>query len=136
MRALFSAFPQDRIEWHGEKTLSEIAVLLSRSALYVWPGCGEAYGLAYLEAEAAGVPVVAQAVAGVPEVVEHGSTGLLTPPDDIGAYAEAIAQLLADREKRRTMAAAARHFVVSERSLETAAARLDAILKEHLEHRP
>ncbi len=60
----------------------------------MWPGSGEAYGIAYLEAQAAGLPVIAQWTAGVPEVVEDGVTGLLTLEGDVAAYAEAIRRMI------------------------------------------
>ncbi len=119
---------RDRITWHGEKTTAEIAVLLSESALYVWPGCGEAYGLAYLEAQAAGVPVVAQAIAGVPEVVADGRTGVLTPANDTNAYAGAIARLLTDEGERARLAAAARAETLANHSIDGAARQLNTIL--------
>lgn len=130
--ALFAGFDEDRIVWHGEKPTAGIADLLSRSALYVWPGCGEAYGLAYLEAQAAGLPVVAQQIAGVPEVVVHGRTGLLTSPGDVDAYAQAIERLLTDDGDRTALARGARAFARDERSLDRAAVRLGAILDEYL----
>ena len=130
VEALFAGFAQGRILWHGELSQAEIARTLSRASIYTWPGCGEAYGLAYLEAQAAGLPVVAQAIAGVPEVVLDGRTGLLTPPGDIENHAAAIRALLTDDVKRRELAARAREFVTEERSLEGAAARLKAILRE------
>ena len=132
VRALFSTFDDGRIIWRGERSTLEIAAELATSGIYVWPGCNEAYGLAYLEAQAAGLPVVAQATAGVPEVVMAGTTGLLTPADDLQAYADAIAELLNDEKQRRTMAAAAHGFVHQERSLSAAAKRLEIILRKHL----
>jgi glycosyltransferase involved in cell wall biosynthesis len=132
VRALFAGFGEERIIWHGQKTESEIATLLSESALYVWPGSGEAYGLAYLEAQAAGLPVVAQEVAGVPEVVVHGRTGLLTPPGDVDAYAQAIERLLAGDEERNALAKAARIFAGEERSLDHASEQMGAILNQYL----
>ncbi|MBY2916919.1 glycosyltransferase family 4 protein [Rhizobium leguminosarum] len=129
VQALFADFP-GRIEWLGERNAIEIAELLGRGGLYVWPGCGEAYGLAYLEAQAAGLPVVAQETAGVPAVVEAGVTGLLTPEGDVAAYAEAVAALLDDRQRRDAMGQAARRFVLGERSLAMAAQRLDGILRD------
>lgn len=78
IEALFSGFARERIVWHGQMDQSGVARLLAQGQIYVWPGCGEAYGLAYLEAQAAGLPVVAQAIAGVPSVVVDGRTGLLT----------------------------------------------------------
>jgi glycosyltransferase involved in cell wall biosynthesis len=132
VRTLFSGFGADRVVWHGEKGPDEIADLLSQAAVYVWPGCGEAYGLAYLEAQAAGLPVVAQAIAGVPEVVSHGRTGLLTPAGDIDAYARAIEQLLTGQDERSAFAHAARIFAGEERSLDRAAVRLGEILDRTL----
>ncbi|OWV61278.1 glycosyl transferase [Rhizobium sp. N122] len=129
VEALFSAFPAGRIEWLGERDAAEIAGLLGRGGIYVWPGCGEAYGLAYLEAQAAGLPVVAQETAGVPAVVEAGVTGLLTGDGDVAAYAAAVAALLDDGDRRDAMGQAARRFVLGERSLAMAAERLDGILR-------
>jgi glycosyltransferase involved in cell wall biosynthesis len=128
VEALFANIPQGRITWHGQKTQEEIAALLSQAAVFVWPGHGEAYGLAYLEAQAAGVPVVAQAVAGVPEAVADGRSGLLTPPGDIAAYAAAIALLLTDQVTRQRLAEGARSFVTGERSMDIMAERLDGIV--------
>ena len=130
VEAEFSPIPQDRVEWLGAKEPAEVPEILRMAGVYVWPGCGEAYGLAYLEAQAAGLPVVAQHVAGVPEVVRHGGTGLLTPAGDVVAYASAIERLLTNAAERRELGAAARRFVLDERSLEAAAGRLAAILPE------
>lgn len=132
VEALFASFSPERIQWHGEMGASEIASLFTQSALYVWPGCGEAYGLAYLEAQAAGLPVVAQAIAGVPEVVINGRTGVLTPPGDMVAYAQAIRSALLNVQTRNDMAFAARQFVRDERSLEVASLRLDDILNQYV----
>ena len=52
--ALFAGFGPERVIWHGQQDQHDIARLLAASAIYVWPGCGEAYGLAYLEAQAGG----------------------------------------------------------------------------------
>ncbi|GAC1042924.1 glycosyltransferase family 4 protein [Rhizobium sp. No.120] len=130
--SLFSAFGENRIIWCGERSTTEIAQELATAGLYVWPGCNEAYGLAYLEAQAAGLPVVAQATAGVPEVVMAGMTGLLTQEGDIEAYAGAIAELLNDASRHRAMANAAYDFVHQERSLPAASRRLETILRTYL----
>lgn len=124
----FSAATHGRITWHGEATSAQIAGLMAESAFYVWPGYGEAYGLAYLEAQAAGLPVVSQRIAGVPEAVLDGVTALLTPPGDADAFARGIEKLLTDRRARAAMAAAAHRFVVTERTLDRAAGRVGEIL--------
>ena len=130
VHALFADFAPGRIVFHGEKTAPEIAALLSKASLYLWPGHGEAYGLAYLEAQAAGLPVLAENTAGVCEVVVDGVTGILTPPGNAQAYATALTQLSQDDKRRATMAAAARRFATIERALPAAAARLDLLLQQ------
>jgi glycosyltransferase involved in cell wall biosynthesis len=127
VRSLFAAFEPERISWLGERKPEEMPRILAGGDIYVWPGFGEAFGLAYLEAQAAGLPVVAMAIAGVPEVVRHGTTGLLAPPD-AAAYAAAIRRLLTDAGLRRSMGADARRFVLEERSLERAATTLKSLL--------
>lgn len=128
VQRLFETFDPHRIVWQGEQNPTDVADILSRSSLYVWPGHGEAYGLAYLEAQAAGLPVIAENIAGVPEVVREGETGLLTASGDINGYADAITTLLTRHDLRRDMARKARQFATEERSLEKAAATLNDIL--------
>jgi len=126
VRALFAAV-QDRVDWAGLCPPARVADLLAHSDLYLWPGYGEAYGLAYLEAQAAGLPVVAQRVAGVPEVVTE-ATGLLTPPDDLPAYRAAVAALITDTALRQALGQAARARVLARHSFQAASARLQDIL--------
>lgn len=134
VRQMFDALDARRLIWHGECDAAAIADILSRASLYVWPGHGEAYGLAYLEAQAAGLPVISEHVAGVPEVVRDGETGILTPPGDVQAYADAILRMLTDTQLRQAMAKNARRFAIEERSLQSAAATLKHIL-DHLPER-
>jgi glycosyltransferase involved in cell wall biosynthesis len=131
-RALFADLPADRFDWRGEIATDAIPDALREGGIYVWPGCGEAYGLAYLEAQASGIPVVAQATAGVPTVVEHGRTGLLTPDGDVTAYAAAIRDLLCDEIKREAYGKEARAFVLGERSLSQASRHLARLLTDAL----
>lgn len=136
VRALFAGLGDGRITWHGQQPAENVAGLMAASAIYVWPGQGEAYGLAYLEAQAAGLPVVAMRTAGVPEAVRDGETALLSPDGDAAALADNIAQLLVNRERRRAMATAARRFVLTERTLDTAGVTLNRILDTALERAP
>lgn len=81
--------------------------LLERAALLVHPSWAEALPMAVLEALAAGRPVVASRVGGIPEVVEHGVNGLLVEPADERGLEEALARVLLDGALRARMAAAA-----------------------------
>lgn len=126
--AAFASLPGDRVQWAGEVGTEAVARHLGAADLFVWPGTGEAYGIAFLEAQAAGLPVVAQATAGVPAVVRHGLTGLLTPHGDDAAFAAAIVRLIRDAPLRRRLGKAARRFIAEERSVTAAASRLHRLL--------
>ncbi|RWC98165.1 MAG: glycosyltransferase family 4 protein [Mesorhizobium sp.] len=128
VKAQFAGLPADRVEWLGAIEPAAVPDVLYGGGIYVWPGFGEAYGIAYLEAQAAGLPVVAQDIAGVPEVVRDGQTGFLTPPGDVAAFASAIERLLTRNDERTIMAAEARRFTLEERSLGAAAACLTELL--------
>jgi glycosyltransferase involved in cell wall biosynthesis len=88
----------------------------------------EAYGMALLEAQAAGVPVVSCNTRGVPDVVLDGRTGILVRYGDEGAFAEALRELLTDSARRRALGTEAARYVGAERSLERASARLGTAL--------
>ena len=129
VRSEFARLDPVRIHWLGEKAPPEMPEVYAQGCLYAWPGFGEAYGLAYLEAQATGLPVVAQRTDGVPNVVCDGKTGLLTAAGDATAFADALARLLEDLPLRRSMSEEARRFVIEERSFEVAAARLGVMLQ-------
>ena len=130
VEAMFAGIDPGRLVWCGELDEGGVAGQLAGSGIYVWPGCGEAYGLAYLEAHAAGLPVVAQAIAGVPAVVIDGRTGILSPEGDVPAYARAIGRLLSGTDERQRLATGARDFAVNERSLLAGSRRLMSIIGE------
>jgi L-malate glycosyltransferase len=76
--------------------------------LFLLTSESESFGVAALEALASGVPVVATAVGGVPEVVRHGETGLLVPDGDLDGLTGAVLRLLDDPTLRAAMSARAR----------------------------
>ena len=80
--------------------------LLKALDVYVQSSWGEGMGSVLIEAAACGVPIAATAAGGIPEVVEDGATGLLVPPRDAEALAEAIVRLSDDRALARRLSAA------------------------------
>ena len=74
--------------------------------VFCLPSRQEGFGIVFVEAMAAGLPVVAARAGAVPEVVRHGRTGLLVPPSDPDALATALISLLKNPEKRRRLGAA------------------------------
>jgi len=127
--ALGAAIP-GRAVFLGALGLAGIAGLYAAADLCVWPAVNEAYGMAMLEAQAAGLPVVSCGLRGVPDVVEHARTGLLAPEGDEGALAGLVRELLVDSGKRARLGKAAAEFVAAERSVAATVARLrDALAR-------
>ncbi|MFC3227287.1 glycosyltransferase family 4 protein [Marinibaculum pumilum] len=123
------------VGWLGQVAEADLPALYAASDLYVWPAANEAYGMALLEAAAAGCPVVSCATRGVPDVVWQGETGLLVAEDRPAALAAAVSSLLQDAPRRQRMGAAAAARVAEERSLPAASHRLDAALADAAAHR-
>ncbi len=124
------ALPPGRVVYAGIREPDQMPGYCAASDIYVWPATGEAYGMAFLEAQAAGLPVVAGRVRGVPDVTRENETALLVKENDIDEFAAQIARLLDDDGLRRRMGAAALAFAGGERNLETAARRLDRHLRD------
>jgi glycosyltransferase involved in cell wall biosynthesis len=125
--ALESAVP-GRTVFLGEVKTRDIAPVYAACDLTVWPAINEAYGMALLEAQAAGLPVVSCAMRGVPDVVADGETGILVKDSDFEALAREVRGLLLNHERRRGLGRGAAAFVLRERSLEMAAGRLSRAL--------
>ncbi len=117
-----------RVAYAGALAEADLATIYAAADLYVWPAVNEAYGMAILEAQASGLPVVAGDVGGVSSIVAAGHTGLLVKPRDAAALAAALGPLLDDPERRRTLARAALAKVAAEHDLPAAARSLDTIL--------
>ena len=96
----------DSVEFPG--IVTDVPALLASANLYVQASHQEGLPNAVLEAMAAGLPVVATRISGHEDVVEHGRTGFLVPPNDPAALAQAMHSLLADSDQRRDMGKAAR----------------------------
>lgn len=102
----FAGFRDDLHEWLGSFDFS------------VHPALQEGLGVAALQAGAAGVPVVGGKAGGIPEVIEDGRTGILCPPGDAGAVADAIARLLHDPDAAQAMGKRARERIESHFSVD------------------
>jgi glycosyltransferase involved in cell wall biosynthesis len=92
----------------------ELLRLYGRAAVVVCPSRREGFGVACLEAMAAGRPVVASAVGGLRDLVVDGETGLLVPPGDVAALRAALERLLGDAGLRARLGRAARERVLAE----------------------
>ena len=92
--------------------------------IFVFPSLYEGLGIALIEAMAAGCVCVATDTGPIPEVVENGHTGVLIPPADPDALADAVCDLLSDEEMRAKLAAAAKQSAFSKFQPREAAERL------------
>ena len=126
--ALMAPLGAGRACFLGALAATQLPALYASADVYVWPAIHEAFGMAFLEAQAAGLPVVAGRERGVPEVVREGEAGLLAAAGDAKSFAAALAELLGDPERRRAMGSRARAIALAEHDIAPAAARLDAIL--------
>ena len=120
------------IRFTGGLLPNEIPNQFADADIFAWPGLGEAYGLVFLEAQAAGLPVVACRDRGVPDAVREGETALLSDPVDPVAYAANLRRLLTDAQLRERLGRNGRAFVQSERSIDAAARTLRAVIAELL----
>jgi glycosyltransferase involved in cell wall biosynthesis len=98
----------------------------------VLPSCSEGFGRALVEAGCLEKPVVASRVGGIPEVVVEGETGILVPPEDPGALAEALVTLLSDPALRARLGAAGRRRAARCFTVRQHVERVEAIYAEVL----
>ncbi|RRR75497.1 MAG: glycosyltransferase family 1 protein [Candidatus Viridilinea halotolerans] len=93
-------------------TSAAVAAWYRRAAIFCLPSVQEGFGIVFLEAMAAGLPIVATHAAAIPEVVPDGRVGDLVPPGDVHALAERLAALLANPQRRRELGAAGQNHVI------------------------
>ena len=92
----------------------DVPALLASSDVFVLASMMEGFGLSVAEAMASGLPVVASALDALKELVSEGETGLLFPPGDARALADAIERLASDPERMRELGARARAYARDE----------------------
>ena len=119
---------EDKVRFLG--TRQDIPELLSCADVFVLPSLNEGLGLVLVEAMAMGVPCVATAVGGVPEVVADDVTGILVPPRDPRALADAVVRLADDPDRAREMGEQGRERAREMFSIQRTVARTEALYEE------
>lgn len=119
-----------QVKFLGQLDRVAVAEAYQRASVFVWPGVNEAFGLVYLEAQAAGLPVVAQDRAGVREVI--ASPQSLVPEGDPQSIARAIYSLLGDASQYQSVVQAGQDFVRNRHLLGAAAHTLSEQLSRVL----
>jgi glycosyltransferase involved in cell wall biosynthesis len=113
----------DRVKFLG--FVEDLARMLRLLDIQVHPSHIEGVPLALCEGMAAGLPVVASAVGGIPEILDHGASGVLVQPGDEEGFANAVSHLIDNPRERSRLGLAARHFMETEYSLNTAVSRVE-----------
>lgn len=116
-----------RVRLVGRVAPDVVLERLQAAAVAVYPSRRESFGVATLEAEAVGVPVIASRVGGLPEVLDDGATGWLVDPDDPAGLAEAIHRVLDDPAGAEAMGRRGRQLVEQRFSWEAALAAMEGV---------
>lgn len=111
-------------------TRNDVPRLLGAMDIFVLPSLKEAMPVALLEAMAAGLPVVATNVGGIPEIVRSGETGILIPPGDEESLRSALAEIIADPAGRRALGEAGRAHVQAHFSVDAMVHRVERLYEE------
>ena len=114
----------------GRLPQPEVDAWLQRADLFVAPSRYESFGLIFLEAMRWGMPVLGTTAGGIPEVVGHGVSGWLVPPEDPDALADGVIRLLRDGDLRGRLAAAGRGRAEKEFAVATMARRMAELYAE------
>ncbi len=122
---------KDKVVFPGMR--SNVVEFLSAADIYVMASQTESFGLSALEAMSCGVPVVAYRVGGVPEVIAHGKTGYLVERDNIAAFAQAVRDILASEDRRRSFADASRQRAVEHFAADRVVPRYEAFYRRVIE---
>lgn len=129
IQSLFQTLlPGDSCSFLGECSKGELAQLYCEADIFVWPAVEEAFGMAILEAQAAGLPVVAGTGRSVADIVQHGETGFLAPSEAWSQQASFLRRLITTPSLRLQMGSAARRKVEAEHSFTAARKILTQIL--------
>jgi glycosyltransferase involved in cell wall biosynthesis len=129
VESAFASLPPGRVVFAGAASSDDLPGLYAAADLMVWPAVNEAYGMALLEAQSAGLPVAAGRTGGVPDVVRDGRTGALCLVGDPVAFADTVSSMLDTPARLGAMRDTALAMTAAENDIATAAHRLDEILK-------
>jgi len=128
LRRLAAELPKKKVIFTGQVAREKMYKYYSAADIFAFPGINESLGMVFLEAQSCGLPVVACDNGGIPEVVVHNSTGLLTSLDDESSFDRALLELLTNPEKRKNMGRAAAEYVRTEHDINKNYLQMEQIL--------
>ena len=130
LRQLAEKWLPGRVRFLGKVPREDMYRFYSAGDVFAFPGIRETLGMVYLEAQSCGLPVVAFAEGGVPEVVTDGTSGYLVRSFDAEAFTRAIVRLYTNPDLRRQMGKAAGRLVRQKHDLEQNYGAVEDVLLE------
>jgi len=129
---------QDRVRLEGIVFQDRLKSYYQQADIFALPsvvasdGDRDGIPVALIEAMAMGCPIVSTLVSGIPELVHQGQTGLLVPPADVKALAEALSTLLRDQNLRRQMSQASRERIVKQFDIQDSIAHVASLFTQEI----
>lgn len=120
----------ERIRFLGRKSRSQVAEMMRECTLFALPSRYEGLGCVYLEAMAAGKPVIGCRGQGIAEIIQHGANGFLIGPDNERELSLALSMLFRDASRRNNLGRAARETILDRLTLADQSDRLARIYRE------
>jgi glycosyltransferase involved in cell wall biosynthesis len=120
----------DSVTFAGYRPAAQVPAILDRCDVYVQPSFWEGLPNSVLEGMGAGLPLVGSDIAGHREIVGDSNTGILVPPGDSDALADALVEVLGDRDQREKMGKRAREHIATHFSIRHFTGRLEEIYLE------
>ncbi len=124
---------QDSVRFLGRR--EDVPALLQAADIFVFPSLFEGLGVSLLEASGSGTPVIGTNTGPIPEIIRDGETGLLVPPADAEAIANAVSQLADDEDLRMRLGTAARDRVSKNFTIDQAVTMLEEFYETVIEGR-
>ena len=109
-----------KVKFFGALKEKQLLELYKAADIFVWPGINEAFGISYLEAQSAKLPVIANNFGGISNMLKMNETGFLIKQNDKENFAKNIDLLIQNTNLRQSMGTNGSFFVKNERSLESA----------------
>ncbi len=117
----------------GTLPQDELIKYYKAADIFLWPAIQEAYGMALLEAQWAGLPAIAGNSGGVPDILQHNLTGLLSRPGDAGNFAVKIRFLMDNPIIRKAMGSTAKNVIPKTHEFEMTADKINGLVSSTLE---
>jgi len=121
-----------KVSFFGRQTRTQVANAMRRCMVFALPSHYEGLGCVYLEAMAAGKPVIACRGQGIEEIIQHGTNGFLIDPGDVQSLGSTLSTLLADPQLREDIGRHARQTILQSLTLAHQANRLEQIYRGSL----